>query len=93
MSNTKKATTTVYFTVNFFDNTISGTKTSYNKAGRGIAPYYQQLTALMKEHPTFELIIKEPKKKSSKPKRTYNGMDFKFMEDYIAIQQNKSYIP
>ena len=42
----------------------------------------------MNAHPTFTLVIKEPKKKSDKPKRTYYGMDFKFMEKYIAIQKN-----
>ena len=33
-----------HFTINFFEETISGTKTSFNRAGRGISPYYEELT-------------------------------------------------
>ena len=84
----EKTNTKTYFTINFFEGTISGTKTSFNRAGRGISPYYEELTEKMNAHPTFTLVIKEPKKKSDKPKRTYYGMDFKFMEKYIAIQKN-----
>lgn len=83
-----KATTKAYFIINFFDGTISGTKTSYNKAGKGISPYYEELAMKMNAHPEFKLVIKEPTKKSNKPKRTYVGMDFEFMEKYIAIQKN-----
>ena len=53
-----------------------------------ILKYYEELTEKMNAHPTFTLVIKEPKKKSDKPKRTYFGMDFKFMEKYISIQKN-----
>ena len=83
-NSTKKA----YFTINFFEGTISGTKTSFNRAGKGISPYYEELTEKMNAHPTFTLVIKEPKKKSDKPKRTYFGMDFKFIKAYISIQKN-----
>ena len=89
MYNTNKTNNT-YFTVDFFNNKIIGTKTSFNKAGKGISPYYQQLTTLIKEHPTFTLAVKEPKKKSRKPKRTYEGLDFKFIEAYISIQKNSA---
>lgn len=91
MSNNKKTNKTTakaYFIINFFDGTISGTKTSYNKAGKGISPYYEELAMKMNAHPEFELIKKEPKKKSNKPKRVYKGMDFQFMEMYISIQKN-----
>ena len=81
-------TNNTYFVVDFFKKKIIGTKTSFNKAGKGISPYYQQLTTLIKEHPKKKKKKKEPKKKSNKPKRDYNGMDFEFMEKYIAIQKN-----
>ncbi len=84
----KNSTQKTYFTINFFKGTISGTKTSFNRAGKGMKPYYQELTTLINAHPEFKLETKEPKKKSDKPKRTYYGMDFKFMEKYIAIQKN-----
>ena len=90
MYNTNKTNEKTYFTVDFFNNKIIGTKTSFNKASKGISPYYQQLTTLIKEHPTFTLEVKEPKKKSRKPKRTYEGLDFKFIEAYISIQKNSA---
>lgn len=83
-----KTTAKAYFIINFFDGTISGTKTSYNKAGKGISPYYEELAMKMNAHPTFKLEIKEQKKKTRKPKRSYKGMDFEFMEMYISIQKN-----
>ena len=92
MTTFKTTKNTARFTINFFDKTISGTKTSFSKAGKGISPYYQELTQIMNAHPTFELIIKEQKKKSNKAKRTYNGMDFAFMEDYIKTQKNSEKI-
>lgn len=86
----KKTNNSARFTVNFFKSTITGTKTSFNRAGKGIEPHYSELTALIKEFPDFALVIKEPKKKSDKPKKTYEGMDFQFMEDYISIQTNSA---
>lgn len=85
---TKKTNSTVRFTVDFFDGKIIATKTAFNRASKGIAPYYEELTTLMKTHSDYELIIKEPKKKTRKPKATYFGMDYDFMERYIAIQKN-----
>ena len=89
MKTNNAAKTNAHFTINFFDKTISGTKTSFSKAGKGVSPYYQELTEKMNAHPDYKLIVKEPKKKSNKAKRTYEGMDFAFMEAYIALQKNK----
>ena len=81
MNTTKNA---ARFTLNFFDKTITGTKASFNKANKGFGPEYEELTAKMAAHPDFELRVKEQKVKTTKSKRTYEGMDYKFMEDYIA---------
>ena len=81
-----------FFTVNFFDNTISGTKASFNKASKGNGPAYEELTALIARHPDFTLVVKEPKKHTTKAKRTYNGMDFDFMEAYIETRVNAEQI-
>ena len=81
-----------FFSVNFFDDTISGTKASFNKASKGNGPAYEELTALIARHPDFKLVVKEQKKQSTKAKRTYNGMDFDFMEAYISIQKNAEQI-
>ena len=75
-----------FFSVNFFDDTIYGTKASFNKASKGNGPAYEELTALIARHPDFTLVVKEPKKHTTKAKRTYNGMDFGFMEAYIETR-------
>ena len=78
----------VRFTLNFFDKTITGTKASFNKANKGFGPEYEELTAKMAAHPDFKLEIKEQKTKTTKNKRTYEGMDVKFIKDYIATLTN-----
>ena len=80
----------VRFTLDFFKKTIIGTKASFNKANKGFGPEYEELTAKMAAHPDFELRVKEQKNKTTKSKRTYEGMDFKFMEDYIATFEDVS---
>jgi hypothetical protein len=70
----------VRFTLNFFDKTITGTKASFNKANKGFGPEYEELTSKMAAHPDFTLVVKEQKTKTTKAKRTYEGMDYKFME-------------
>ena len=80
----------VRFTLNFFDKTITGTKASFNKANKGFGPEYEELTSKMAAHPDFTLVVKEQKTKTTKSKRTYEGMDFKFMEDYIATFEDVS---
>ncbi|MBQ3520147.1 MAG: hypothetical protein IJA31_12585 [Clostridia bacterium] len=77
-----------YFTLDFFAKTISGTKASFNKANKGFGDAYEELTSKMSAHPTFELVVKEQKIKSKQAKRTYSGLDFKFMEDYIKTLDN-----
>ena len=42
----------------------------------------------MAAHPDFELVVKEQKHKSIKAKRTYEGLDFPFMEAYILTQSD-----
>lgn len=83
---TKKAT--VRFTINFFDQAIIGTKASFNKASKGSGAEYEELAAKMAAHPDFELVVKEQKHKTTKAKRTYNGLDFPFMEAYILTQSD-----
>ena len=83
-------TSSVRFTINFFNKTITGTKASFNKAGKGFGPEYEELTSKMAAHPDFTLVVKEQKTKTTKAKRTYEGMDYKFMEDYIATFEDAS---
>lgn len=79
---------TVRFTIDFFGQKIIGTKASFNKAAKGYGPEYEELSAKMAAHPTFALTEKEQKHKSTKAKRTYDGLDFPFMEAYILTQSD-----
>jgi hypothetical protein len=79
---------TARFIINFLNGTITGTKASFNKASKGAGPEYKELTEKIMAHPTFKLVVKEPKHTTTKEKKTYDGLNFKLMEDYIAIQEN-----
>ena len=68
----------VRFTLDFFKKTITGTKASFNKANKGFGPEYEELTAKMAAHPDFELRVKEQKTKTTKAKRTYEGIHWTF---------------
>ena len=46
----------------------------------------------MAAHSDFELVVKEQKVKTTRAKRTYEGMDYKFMEDYIATFEDASMV-
>ena len=81
-----------FFVVDFFNSKIIGAKASFNKASKGNGPAYEELTALIARHPDFKLVVKEPKKHTTKAKRTYNGMDFPFMEAYIQTRVNAEQI-
>ena len=81
---------TVRFTIDFFDQKIIGTKASFNKAAKGFGSEYEELAAKMAAHPDFELVVKEQKHKSIKAKRTYEGLDFPFMEAYILTQSDSN---
>ena len=77
---------TVRFTIVFFGHKIIGTKASFNKAAKGYGPEYDELSAKMAAHPTFELVEKEQKHKSTRAKKTYDGLDFPFMRAYILTR-------
>ena len=83
----KNNTNTTRFTVDFINKKISGTKASFDKAGKGNGPIYDELAALTANHPNFELVIVEQKKKIVKEtkKATYNGMTIDFMRDYLMM--------
>ena len=85
-------TSSARFTLDFFKKTITGTKASFNKANKGFGPEYEELTAKMAAHPDFTLVVKEQKTKTTKAKRTYEGMDYKFMEDYIATFEDDTMV-
>ena len=84
----KQNTNAVRFTVDFINKKIIGTKASFDKAGKGFGPIYEELADKVAKHPDFALVVKEQKKHTTKAKKTYDGLNFKLMEDYISIQKN-----
>ena len=84
----KNNTNTVRFTIDFINKKIVGTKASFDKASKGFGPAYEELSEKISKHPDFEMEVKKPKKHTTKAKRTYNGMDFDFMEAYIETREN-----
>lgn len=90
MNTSTTSQSAVRFTIDFFAKTIIGTKASFDKAGKGFGAEYEELTAKMSAHPGFELVVKEQKHKTTKAKRTYEGLDFQFMEAYIETLDNEA---
>lgn len=74
------------FTVNFAENAIVATKTTLKKASVPNSPEYKTLMKLMKQNPTFAVVVKEIKK--AEGKKTYSGLNKDFIEAYISIQAN-----
>ena len=58
------------------------------RQARASAPSNEELAEKVAKHPDFTLIVKEQKKHTTKAKKTYNGMDFDFMEAYISTRKN-----
>ena len=83
--------TNSYFFVDFPNQKIWGTKTGFEKAGRGEMAYYLELSKWMKKHPTFTCAVKEMEVKSEKPKNTLKGLNFAFMRRYfVALMDNSA---
>lgn len=78
---------TVRFTLNFVNQTIVGTKASFDKAGKGTGDVYDELMALIEKHPTFGFEVKKQDLRSAKPKETYHGLDCDFMRDYLTATE------
>lgn len=76
---------TVRFALNFVEKTITGSEASFKKAGKGEGPEYDELTEKITKHPEFKLVVIEAKK-STKAKRTYDGLNYKFMEEFFLTQ-------
>lgn len=72
------------FTIDFFEGKIRGLKASFDKAAKGFGSEYEELIAKMEAHPSYELEVV----KATKTKRTYDGMNTKFIKDYISTLSN-----
>lgn len=82
---TKKNSTPTnhYFTLDFPNKTIWGSQTSFDRAGKGVKSYYQELTRLLKEQPTFECKVKEIQKRQDK--KIWSGLTLTLMKEYFTF--------
>ena len=69
--------------VDLIEQTIVITKAFYNKACVFGSEEYKALRAAKMENPTFEIVVKK-----ANDKKTYNGLNFDRMADYIKTQPN-----
>ena len=76
-----------FFAIDFVNKAITGSKASFKKASKGMGAEYEELKVKMAAHPKFSFV--EKKQKVNDTKKTYHGLNFKFMETYISIQTNK----
>lgn len=76
-----------FFAIDFVNKTITGSKANFSRAGKGMGAEYEELMTKMAAHPGYRLV--EKKQKANRTKKTYHGLNFKFMETYISIQSNK----
>ena len=70
------------FTLNFVNKSIVGTKSAIARANKCLEPEYSELCALLEKHPSFKVEVKKIEKK------TYHGLNFQAMKDFIATQEN-----
>lgn len=77
-----------YFNYNFSTKTIEGSKSSISKANKGINPWYQELTSMLSIQPSFSVVEKQIKKNEGK--KTYHGLTFSKMEEYISTKDNST---
>ncbi len=80
----------VRFHINFAAKAIVGSKASFDKAGKGFGPIYEELARLMAKHPDYGFEVKVPEKRSAKPKQTYKGMDIAFIRDFLTANDDAS---
>jgi len=73
----------VYFSVDFFEKKINGTALNFRKASVPGSNQYKALMKIMATHPGFSLNAIQPKKK-----RTYKGLTFEVMKEYILAHEN-----
>lgn len=73
-----------FFTLDFQEQTIIGSKSAIEKAGHIGSPQYKELCEVIQAHPTFK--VAEKVIKTQNDKATYHGLTFEIMQDYIKTQ-------
>lgn len=77
-----------HFTYNFITKTIVGSKTSIERANKGLAPEYSELSQMLALHPDFSVAEKIISHNSKK--KTYKKLTLLQMKEYIEIQPDST---
>ena len=80
-----------FFTIDFANKTISGSKNAFRKANDTSSREYTELSEKMALHPKFTIKVKEEsqKAKDAKDKKeTYPGLNRKMIEDCVNLIAN-----
>lgn len=74
------------FSINYTNGTIDGSANAFKKAGVYGSFEYKELHKIMKDNPS--LIPNEVKRPIKEGKKTYSGLNFNKMREYISTQPN-----
>ena len=77
----------MFFKTNYLTKTIEGTKSAFDRAGKSSGKTHEELERLLKLHPDFQCVTVKPEIKSGK--KTYKGLNIKFMERFIKAQMRR----
>lgn len=76
------------FTFDFANSAIVGSKTAIKRAGTIGTFEYKELTKMMKNRPSFQVVEKEIN--VNKNKRVYGGLTFAVMESHLEAEDEKN---
>ena len=75
--------------INEAARTIEMTKMFYRAACQFGTTEYKMLQEARRDYPGFTTSIAQPKKNSKAPNEAYKGLDYKYMEKYIAAHDDE----
>ena len=75
--------------INEAARTIEMTKMFYRAACQFGTTEYKMLQEARRDYPGFTTAIAQPKKNSKAPNEAYKGLDYKYMEKYIAAHDDQ----
>ena len=75
--------------INEAARTIEMTKMFYRAACQFGTTEYKMLQEARRDYPGFTTAIAQPKKNSKAPNEAYKGLDYKYMEKYIAAHDDE----
>ena len=75
--------------INHKNSTIEMTKKFYTESCKFGTEEYKMLQEARRDYPGFKTAIAQPKKNSKAQNESYKGLDYKYMEKYIAAHDDE----